>query len=67
MITNKNQTKTIVKYFSCDYKCKFNNRKCNSNQKWNNETYQCEWKIIIHAKKIIVGILADVFVGTVII
>ena len=42
MITNKNQTKTIVKYFSRDYKCKFNNRKCNSNQKWNNETYQCE-------------------------
>ena len=25
MITNKNETKTIAKYISCDCKCKFNN------------------------------------------
>ena len=46
---------------SWDCKCKFSNRTCNSNQKWNNETFQCEGKIIVHAKKIIIEILADVF------
>ena len=23
-------------YISCEWKCKFDGRKCNSNQKWNN-------------------------------
>ena len=32
------------------------------NQKWNYKTCQCEWKnYCIHAKKIIVGILAHAF------
>ena len=31
MITNKNEAKTIAKHISCDCKCKFNNRTCNSN------------------------------------
>ena len=42
MITNKNEAKTIVKHIS--YYCKFNNTKCNSNHKLNNETCQCECK-----------------------
>ena len=47
----------MTKHISCDYKCKLNSITCNSNQKWNNE-----FKNIVHAKKIIVGILAHVFV-----
>ena len=31
MITNKNEAKTMTKHVSCDYKCRFNNTKCNSN------------------------------------
>ena len=31
MITNKNEVKTMTKHVSCDYKCRFNNTKCNSN------------------------------------
>ena len=35
---------TIAKYISCDLKCKFNRTTCNSNQKRNNKTCQCECK-----------------------
>ena len=31
-------------HISCDCKCKFNSAICNSNQKWNNKTCQCECK-----------------------
>ena len=44
MITNKNEAKLMTKHISCDCKCKFNSTTCNSNQKWNNETCQCECK-----------------------
>ena len=47
----------MVKHISCHCKCKFNSKKCDSNQKCNNETGQRDYK-----KKIIVGILAHVFV-----
>ena len=33
MITEINESKTLVKYVSCECKCKFESRKCNSNQK----------------------------------
>ena len=33
MTANKNETKTMTKHVSCDYKCKFNITKCNSNLK----------------------------------
>ena len=26
----------LMTYISCEWKCKFDGRKCNSNQKWNN-------------------------------
>ena len=42
MIANINESKTLVKHISYDFKCKFNSATCNSNQKWNNETCQCE-------------------------
>ena len=44
MITNKNETKTMRKHISWNFKCKFNSTICNSNQKWNNETCQCKCK-----------------------
>ena len=42
MITNKNEAKKMTKRISCDCKCKFNSKTCNSNQKWNRKTCQCE-------------------------
>ena len=45
MITNKNEAKTMKKHISCDCKCKFNSAPCNSNQKWNNKTCNCELKL----------------------
>ena len=60
-ITNKTEAKTMLKHISCDCECKFNSATCFSNQKWNNETCPCECKVIVHARKIIVGILAHVF------
>ena len=35
----------MTKHISCDCKWKFNSTTCNSNQKWNNKTCQCECKI----------------------
>ena len=43
-ITNKDEAKGMIEHISCDYKCKFNSTTCNSNQKWNNKTCQCECK-----------------------
>ena len=37
MITGKNESKILIKDESCACKCKFDGRKCNSYQKWNNE------------------------------
>ena len=36
----KNLTKDIL----CECKCKFDGKKCNSNQKWNKDTCRCECK-----------------------
>ena len=44
MITNKDEAKAMTEHISCDYKFKFNSTICNSNQKWNNKTCQCECK-----------------------
>ena len=44
MITGINESKTLTKYVSCECKCKFNGRKCNSDQWWNNNKYQCDRK-----------------------
>ena len=47
MITNKKEAKAMSKHISCDCKCKFYTTTGNSNQKWNNSswnpsTYICE-------------------------
>ena len=42
MIANKNEAKALPKYISCDCKWKLNSATCHSNQRQNNNTYQCE-------------------------
>ena len=44
MIINKGTAKVMAERISNYCKCKFNSTKCNSNQKWNNKTCQCECK-----------------------
>ena len=51
MSINKNETKAMTERISCDFKCKFNGTTCNSNQKWNNKTCQCECKNYHQCKK----------------
>ena len=57
MITNKSEVKAMTKHVSCNCKCKVNST-TNRLTKLVNENV----KVMIHAKKIIVGILAHVFV-----
>ena len=44
MITSKNEAKPMTEHISCDFKCNFNSTVSNLNQKWNNNTCQCECK-----------------------
>ena len=44
MITGINESITSTKHTSCKCKCKFDGRKCNSNQRWNNNKSLCECK-----------------------
>ena len=37
MITEKNESKMLTKDISFKCKCKFDGKKCNSNQKWNKD------------------------------
>ena len=41
-ITRINESKTLAKDISCECKCKFDERKYNSNQWWNNDKCWCE-------------------------
>ena len=47
---------------SCKFKCKFNITTFNMNQKWNKKHVKVNINIIVSATKIIVEILAQVFV-----
>ena len=42
MITRINESKTITKHVSFKCKCRFDGKKFNSNQCWNNDKYRCE-------------------------
>ena len=42
MITEIKESKTLTKNISSKCKYKFDGRKCNSNQKWNNDKCRCE-------------------------
>ena len=39
MITGKNLSKILTKDIPCECKCKFDGRKCNSDQKWNKNQF----------------------------
>ena len=41
MIAGINESKTLTKHISWECKCKFDTRKCNSNQWWNNNKRRC--------------------------
>ena len=60
MITKINEAKTLVKYTLCDCKCELKSTTCNSNQRWKNQTCQCECTKLVRAQRIIVGIQAHV-------
>ena len=62
MLTNKKEAKTITKYISGGFKCKFNRTTCNSNQEMNNKTCQCKCKNCYKCKKDYILNLAHVFV-----
>ena len=44
IITGINWSKTLAKHVSCESKCKFDGRKFNSDQWWNNDKCCCESK-----------------------
>ena len=44
MITVINESKTLTKHMSCECKCRFDVRKCNSDQWWNNDKCSCDCK-----------------------
>ena len=44
MITDINESRTLAKYISCECKCRFDGKKRNSNQWWNNNKCQYGWK-----------------------
>ena len=44
MITGINESKTSTNHISCEYKCKFDGRKCNLDQWCNNDKCWCECK-----------------------
>ena len=43
IVTATNESKKLTNHISCKCKCKFEKRKCNSNQWWNNNKCWCEW------------------------
>ena len=43
-MTGINESKTLTKHISCECKCKFDGRKCNWDQWWNNNKCWCERK-----------------------
>ena len=43
-ITEINELKTLKKHILYESKCKFDGRKCNSKQNWNNNKGWCEYK-----------------------
>ena len=63
MITGMNESKTLTKHISCKCECTFVGKKCNPNQKWNNDKCLLSvkiWKNIMRANKIIFRILLHV-------
>ena len=64
MITWINELKTLTKYVSYKCKCKFDGRKCNSNQEWIRVNVDASAKNTTYVRKIIFGILLHVVAKT---
>lgn len=69
MITEIEESKILIKYILCNFKFKFDCRKCNSKRKYNNNKCQqnCK-KLIKHhlkAKNITLGILTYVLLSVI--
>ena len=60
MITSINQRKALTKHISCECKCRFDGKKCNSNQWWNNGKVNVSVENIIYVKKIMFRMLLHV-------
>ena len=41
MTTEINESEILTKHISCECQCKFDSRKCNSNEYWNNDKCWC--------------------------
>ena len=50
MITEINESQTLTKHIS--YKCRFNGRKCNSDQWWNNDIFGILLHVIVKIENI---------------
>ena len=44
MIPGINESKPLKEHMTYICRCKFGGKKCSSNQKWNNDKCQCNWK-----------------------
>ena len=62
MIPNKSETKSMTKYISCDCKCKFNTTTWIQTKNVIIKHVNVNVKLILHAKKIVFGILGHVLV-----
>ena len=51
MIAEINESRTLTKHISWKCECKFDDRKYNLNQKWNNDKCRCECKNFKKNKK----------------
>ena len=60
MITGIDKSKTLTKHISCECKCKFDGRKYNSDQSWNDHNADVSLKNVIYLKNIIFEILIHV-------
>ena len=56
IITETNKSKTSTKHKSYKCKCRFDGRKCNSDQWWNNDKHDVSVKYVMYVKKIMVRI-----------
>ena len=50
-VTGMDESKTLTKHIPCECKCKFDVRKCNSDQRWSNDKCQCKCKKLCVCQK----------------
>ena len=62
MITGINELKTLTKHISCESKCRFDGRKSNSHQCWNDDNFNMSVKNVMYVNKIMFGMLLHVVV-----